>query len=127
MPDYDAIHFNPPAPIVNAILRHPGNGATVPNVQLLLDTGADVTLLPRFAVERVGVPRRAHEAYEIMGFDGTTSFASVVTAELIVLDHAFRGRFLMIDQDRGILGRDVINQFALLLDGPRRQWSKHGP
>jgi hypothetical protein len=37
-------------------LRNPHSGATVSDVLLLLDTGADVTLLPRTAVEQLGVP-----------------------------------------------------------------------
>jgi predicted aspartyl protease len=56
MPNYDASHFDPPAPVARVTLRNPHNGATVSDVLLLLDTGADVTLLPRTAVERLGVP-----------------------------------------------------------------------
>jgi len=51
MPSYDASHFDPPAPVARVTLRHPHNGAMVSDVLLLLDTGADVTLLPRMAVE----------------------------------------------------------------------------
>src|SRR5712691_13510208 len=60
MPNYDASHFDPPAPVVYVTLRYPHSGATVSNVQLLLDTGADVTILPRMVVERLGVPLLAN-------------------------------------------------------------------
>ncbi len=56
MPGYDSSHFDPPAPIVQVTLHAPESGATISDVSLLLDTGADVTLLPRTAVERLGVP-----------------------------------------------------------------------
>ena len=44
MPSYDALHYDPPAPIAQVMLRA-ADGATVPDVSLLLDTGADATLL----------------------------------------------------------------------------------
>ena len=63
MPNYDTSSFDPPAPVARVTLRHPHNGATVSDVPLLLDTGADVTLLPRTAVERLGVPLLADQQY----------------------------------------------------------------
>src|SRR5262245_43404523 len=78
MPNCDASHFDPPAPVASVTLRDPHSGATVSDVQLLLDTGADVTLLPRMAVEWLGVSLLANEQYELMGFDGSRSFARVV-------------------------------------------------
>lgn len=50
MPPYDDRLFVPPAAVLNARLRNPQNGAIIPDVLLLIDTGADVTLLPLGAV-----------------------------------------------------------------------------
>lgn len=127
MPSYDATHFDPPAPVAQAMLRNPHSGATVSDVLLLLDTGADITLLPRTAVEQLGVPLLADQRYELMGFDGSKSFAPVVILDLLFLRRAFRGRYLLIEEERGIMGRDILNHVILLLDGPRQQWSEHAP
>jgi predicted aspartyl protease len=127
MPSYDATHFVPPAPVAQVILRNPNSGATVSDVPFLVDTGADITLLPRSAVEQLGVPLLAGQRYELMGFDGNKSFASVVMLDLLFLKHAFRGRYLLIEEDHGIMGRDVLNHVILLLDGPQQQWSEHEP
>ena len=115
MPTYDASRFDPPAPVARVALRNPQSGATVSNMLLLLDTGADITLLPRTAVERLGVPLLADQHYELMGFDGSKSFASVVVLDMIFLRRAFRGRYLLIEEDHGILGRDILNHVTLLL------------
>jgi hypothetical protein len=125
MPSYDAGHFDPPAPAAIAILRNPQSGELYLDVPLLLDTGADVTLLPRSAIEQLAVPIIADQQYELVGFDGSKSFASVVTLEMIFLKRSFRGRFLLIDEAHGILGRDILNHLALVLDGPRQQWWEH--
>ena len=55
MPTYDATHFNPPAPLAQETLRNPSTGVTVADVALLVDSGADATLLPRRAVEELGI------------------------------------------------------------------------
>ena len=127
MPSYDAAHFDPPAPVAHVTLRDPHSGATVPDVLLLVDTGADVTLLPQIAVESLGVPLLAGQQYELMGFDGSKSFAPVVMLDVLFLRRAFRGRYLLIEAERGIMGRDILNHLSLLLDGPRQQWAEHGP
>lgn len=124
MPSYEASDFDPPAPVARVVLRHPQSGATVSGVSLLLDTGADVTLLPRPAVEQLGVPLLPDQRYELMSFDGSKSFAPVVMLDLLFLRRAFRGRYLLIEAERGILGRDILNHVTLLLDGPQQQWSE---
>ena len=125
MPNYDATHFDPPAPVAQVILRNPHSGATVSDVPLLVDTGADITLLPHTAVEQLGVPLLAGQRYELMSFDGSKSFASVVILDLLFLQRAFQGRYLLIEEERGIMGRDILNHVILLLDSPQQQWSEH--
>lgn len=94
---------------------------------LLLDTGADITLLPRAAVEQLGVPLLAGQQYEVMGFDGSKSFAPVVMLDVLFLKRAFRGRYLLREEGHGILGRDILNHVILLLDGPQQQWVEQVP
>jgi hypothetical protein len=53
MPAYDATLFDPPAPVAMVTVRSPTTGVSVDNVAMLIDTGADVTILPRAPVERL--------------------------------------------------------------------------
>jgi hypothetical protein len=126
MPSYDALNYDPPAPIAQVILRA-ANGTTAPDVLLLLDTGADTTLLPRSAIVRLGINPDPDLQYDLIGFDGTRSTTQAVDLDMIFLQKAFRGRYLLIDSDRGILGRDVLASVILLLNGPGQQWSQHVP
>ena len=127
MPAYDATHFNPPAPLAQVTLRNPSTGATVADVALLVDSGADVTLLPRRAVEGLGISLATSRGYDIAGFDGNKSFVPAVNLDMLFLKRLFRGQYLVIDEERGILGRDVLNHIALLLDGPHLRWDEHTP
>ncbi len=125
MSSYDATRYNPPAPLAQVALRRLDDNATVTDVPLLLDTGADVTLLPVLAVERLGAQQLPDQRYELMGFDGNTSTAPVVILDVLFLRRAFRGRYLLIEEERGVMGRDILNHLSLLLDGPRQQWLEH--
>ncbi len=127
MPSYDAAHFEPPAPVAVVTVREPRSGAIDLNVSLLLDTGADITLLPRAAIEQLGIPLLADQQYELMGFDGSKSLVPAVMLEMVFLRRTFRGRFLLIDDERGILGRDVLKHVVLMLHGPQQQWWEHAP
>jgi hypothetical protein len=52
MPAYDGVLFTPPAPVARVILRHSDTGASVADVPMLIDCGADVTLIPQDSFRR---------------------------------------------------------------------------
>ena len=123
MPAYDDRLFSPPAPVVYTTLRNSHTGNTQSDVPMLIDSGADVTLLPKSVSASLQV-ERAGMSYELIAFDGTKSHAEAVRAELVFLQRTFKGQFLLIDQEIGILGRDILNHVCLVLDGPRLQWDE---
>jgi len=127
MPAYDGDLFAPPAPLARVTLRNSDTGSTLPDVPMLIDSGADVTLIPQALVSGLGVTVHSDKAYELMAFDGSTSVAQAVQIDLLFLNHAFRGRYLLINQSCGILGRDILNHLAVVLDGPHLAWSEQIP
>ena len=94
---------------------------------MLLDSGADVTLVPLAAVEQLGAAVVPGKQYELTGFGGSVTYAPVVRLELLFCNRAFRGQFLVMDQAWGILGRNVLNAIPVLLDGPHLTWDEHRP
>lgn len=126
MPSYDASFYEPPAPVASVALRNSDNSALAAEIALLIDTGADVTLLPRAVVEQIGVAVLADVSYELASFDGTKSMASVAIVDMVFLNRVYRGRYLLVEASQGVLGRDVLNHLRLLFDGPARQWSQAG-
>ncbi len=118
MPRYDTTTFRPPAPVAYCELYDPATDMTVADVLMLLDTGADVSLVPQAVVTRLGTTPLADTSYELLAFDDTVSVAPVVQLELRLARRTFRGRFLVVEQPIGILGRNILNALPLLLDGP---------
>lgn len=90
---------------------------------MLLDTGADVTLVPAQPLRTLDVETLPDE-YALEGFNGTPVTASAAQLSLRFLGRVFRGRFLLLDQPIGILGRNVLNHFVVLLDGPNLRWQE---
>lgn len=124
MPNYDAIRFAPPAPVAFVTLRNTTNGVAVAEVPMLLDSGADVTMVPMPSVRQLNLSIDPNLSYELAGFDGRRSSTQAVNLDLIFLRRTFRGQFLLIDQEIGILGRNLLNHLFLLLDGPNSSWSE---
>lgn len=118
MPEYDASLFTPPAPVAIVRLRTSDSETDLIEVPMLIDSGADVTLVPQSAVDLLGPGVDLNQSYELMSFDGTTSSARAVQLQLVFLRRIFTGRFLVIQQKCGILGRDVLNHVFLVLEGP---------
>ena len=55
MPAYDDEGFAPAAPVASITLRHPDSGKSPMNVRVLIDSGADATLVSRSAVASLGI------------------------------------------------------------------------
>jgi hypothetical protein len=122
MPDYDRRQFDPPAPLAKVFLRTPDHARSISDVPMLIDSGADVSLIPASCADQLALQSDLEERFALRGFDGSTSLGRAVNAEILLEGRVFRGRFLIIDQSYGVLGRNVLNHVALLLDGPRLQW-----
>lgn len=122
MPTYDSVRFNPPAPLALVTLRNTETGTTCSDVPMLVNSGGDVTLLPKNIAEMVGLSTLPDKGYELAAFDGSLTVAPVVRAEMIFLGKSFRGQFLLLEQEIGILGRNILNSVPILLDGPNLRW-----
>jgi hypothetical protein len=89
---------------------------------LLLDSGADVSVVPRAAARSVGARiGRSTAAIQFLAGQAVVLDEAELTVEF--LRYRFRGSFLVVDSSYGIAGRNILNALALTLDGPRLEWS----
>jgi hypothetical protein len=122
MSAYDSANFRPPAPTALVTLRSPTTGATVSNVRMLWDTGADVSLVPGTAIANADF--NIDGQYELEAFDGSKSISFAVHLDMQLLGKSFRGQFLVIDGNYGIIGRNILNNLSLRFDGPAQTWTE---
>jgi predicted aspartyl protease len=124
MPAYDADLFDPPAPLAKVILRNSDSGDSLPDVPMLIDTGADVTLIPQSSIKSLGMSIEFNDSIRTDGLRRQHERAQVVHLDLVFLRRVFRGRFLLNNQEYGFLGRDILNHVMMVLDGPNLSWEE---
>jgi hypothetical protein len=125
MPEYDRTLFAPPAPVALVDLRSQKTGRSRPDVPMLIDSGADVSLVPASVLGELGIEPASDKFYELIGFDGRSAMVPVAKLELLFCRRTFRGQFLIVEQPWGVLGRNILNAVSVLLDGPRLAWDEH--
>ena len=123
MPTYVDDGFAPPAPVAKVVLRHPVSGEGIPDVPMLIDSGRMRPCCPLSPLR----PSESRERVSVINWrrsTATTNESEAVQAVLVFLGKSFRGRFLQVDAEVGVLGRNVLNRVRLLLDGPALKWEE---
>jgi hypothetical protein len=122
---YDSQFYQPPAPVASLTLRTlDGRNQILANVLALLDTGADITVVPRWAMEQLGLIPLVDGGVQLAWYDGSTRSAESVEVEASFQGGRFQGRYVLTDQPHGIVGRNLLNHFRLLFDGPAKTWKQ---
>lgn len=111
--------MTPPAPFVHVKLRSPDGSAQVDQVPAQVDSAADRTAIPDTVATALGlVPIRN---LPVGGVGGHRSTVPTCLVELAVHDLPFRDLevFVIAGEPWVLLGRDVLNNYRIILDGPR--------
>jgi predicted aspartyl protease len=110
--------FDPPAPFVTiqvSPVSH--NTNTSSPIDCLLDTGADLSLIPQRLVSELSLAPAASIIVE--GFDGERQELPLFAVDIVIENTRIAGlEVTAYPTTHAILGRDILNRFRLLLDGP---------
>ena len=110
--------LTPPAPFVHVTVRPPERGIEVSDLPALVDTAADITVIPaRVAEELQLIPL---DEIPIGGFDGRVSWVSTFLVQLALRQSTPKVIRVVASRDEPyvLLGRDVLNDYRAILDGP---------
>jgi hypothetical protein len=127
MPAFNSTDFHPPAPIALVEVRESRSLVLLPNISMLVDTGADVSLLPRASITSLLPTSSELPLYELEAFDGTKSYAPAINCEVRFLGKLFRGQFLVIDGHYEVLGRNILNNLTIAFHGLALFWEEIHP
>lgn len=112
----------PPAPFVHVSVHSPNLGAAASDLPALLDTAADVSVIPAVVAEKLALVPLGE--VPIGGFDGRVTWVRTFLVQ--IAPRGFEPTTVRVvasrDEPHVLLGRDVLNAYRILLDGPRLQF-----
>lgn len=118
---YRYANDSPAAPYVLVIVSNPDGSAVTPPVPAKVDTGADRTILPTPLAAQLGLPVR--EWLIFAGLAGQQVELPVYAVQLVIRD--LEPILVEVAASDGephvLLGRDVLNRYTIVLDGPNQR------
>lgn len=107
--------FVPPAPVLAVRVSAPSGTAGVALV-LLVDTGADLSMLPESTAAALALP-----VVSSVRLQGVTGVAQSVRVHAAKFELAGKTRLVEVAclGEEALIGRDILNAFVMKLDGPR--------
>lgn len=110
--------YDPPAPVIEVGVRGPGQDSREVRVTALVNSGADATMLPIQVLRSVGA--RYVQTRYVRGVTGTRQVADTFLAVIKIGPHTIPipEAVAVVRGEEAILGRDVLNQMVITLDGP---------
>ncbi|MBV9103980.1 MAG: hypothetical protein JO060_10330 [Candidatus Eremiobacteraeota bacterium] len=122
---YDAERYEPPAPVLDVLLSSPESGANARIAEVaLVDTGADFSVIRCGIVRQLALPLRGQTPFS--GVDGRLEKAFTWAVRIETAVGAWNIDMLEIGWVT-ILGRDILNQLELRLDGPNNVLEVRSP
>ena len=107
--------FDPPASVLPVRIGGLDEHAPAAMLRMLVDTGADCTLIPARIAKSLRLP--LIDRIEIMGVGGKTMAAPVHAARVRLGALRAIARVVALG-DESLLGRDLLNRLVLTIDGP---------
>lgn len=114
---YSVTH-DPPAPVVPIRVSVPGRPDRGVALVALVDSGADVTVIPAAVATAIGLPPTG--LLRAAGVTGVVGNA-IVYAAGVEIDGLRRAVEVIGLGEEALLGRNLLNQVVLALDGPGLQ------
>ena len=113
---YDQQNFNPPAPVMEVSLSIPSAQAVILKSPALLDSGADITVIPEQIVQQLQL--KYVDEIIVSGYDRIPKQTFIYSVKLIFNGLGdFIVRAIASNNDHVLVGRDILNKWSLLLKG----------
>ena len=112
--------FGPtPAPSEDVMI---GWGGCTETLQALIDSGASGTTIPDKLVSKLAL-RKIGET-KASGYNGQVERRNIYSADILFLGFTFNKHpVVAVPRTYALIGRDILNRYKTILDGPRREFA----
>lgn len=110
--------FEPPAPVVPVRVGRPTGDAAAVLLPALVDTGADLTVVPAAVIQQLGLSETDHVTVRAAGV--AMGSASVYAAR-VELDGLTEVVEVLALGEEALLGRNLLRAVVVSLDGPQEE------
>lgn len=116
VPFHHAVY--PPAPALEIILTNPLSGRRSAYYHAILDTGADITVVPAKMLSQLSLSPMRRE--RVSGLWGGSSVVKLYVVDVEIAGQTFTGTEVVESptEKQILIGRNLSNQLRLLIDGP---------
>ncbi len=109
--------YSPAMPIVEVSLSASAPQTSEITIEAILDTGADASLIPVSVLTSMGA--RYTSQARLRGITGDTQWVNLYLVNMKIGSYLiYAVEVIASDNNETILGRDVLNQLNIRLDGP---------
>jgi predicted aspartyl protease len=106
--------YDPPAPVIQIVVRT-AHGVSTP-LPAFVDSGADGTIIPLAVLEQIGA--RYIDKRNLIGVTGLGQTVGLYPVQIQIGEDVIYGIAAAGYGDEIVLGRDVLNQVTVILEGP---------
>ena len=111
----------PPSPFLIVSIQSLETGLQIGELPGRVDTGADRTVVPKFLIDQIGCSIFDYSLFA----DFTGQEFELPLFRIVLTIQGLNSIGIVVasidDRDELLLGRDVLNQYRILLDGPQRR------
>ena len=113
--------YQPPCPVVEVVLSNSEEGLRTAEMNALLDTGSDGSLVPLAYLQQILAPALVDA--RIRSHWGEDRAVQLFLVDIELGDLRLPGILVVGDEqgDEVVLGRNILNKLRLVLDGPASQ------
>jgi predicted aspartyl protease len=114
---YDQNYW-PPFPTIEIVIANPFSDQATDPMPAKVDTGADMTVIPRRLAAELGLTPFSRVL--VQGFRGQPEMTRTYPADVNVNGYTIEFAELILNEAENelLLGRDVLNELVLVLNGP---------
>ena len=111
------------SPVTRIEVSNPSNSTNrFRDIKAILDTGAGITSIPESIIEKLGAL-----SYTVIRIRSPLE-NKTISKKLLLVKIEFDGKahevkVLGIPKDYAVIGRDILNQYKIILDAPNKVWS----